>query len=142
MSTRTVTHTSNDLAVVQKVKQVTVTTSQTLTDADAGKQYNCATDALTHTLPAITAANLGMAFTFRNTAADGAAILRVSPASTDGINGTVANAANDSVASGVVNKDIVNTKTTANNGDYITLRAVSLTKWYITDGVGIWASEA
>jgi hypothetical protein len=52
------------------------------------------------------------------------------------------NAAADSVASGAVNKDIVNTKATANKGDRITLLAVAATTWYITDGVGIWASEA
>lgn len=140
MSTRTITSTSNDL-VLNKVAPIAVTASTTFTDADAGKEYNVATDSLVMTLPAITADNIGIEFTFRNTGADGANILTVSPASTDGINGTVANAAADSVASGVVNKDIINTKATSNNGDYITLKAVALTKWFITGGVGIWASQ-
>ncbi len=141
MPTRTITSTSNDL-VLNKVAPITVTASTTFTDADAGKEYNVATDSLVMTLPAITADNIGIEFTFRNTGADGANILTVSPASTDGINGTVANASADSVASGVVNKDIINTKATSNNGDYITLKAVALTKWFITGGVGIWASQA
>jgi hypothetical protein len=83
-----------------------------------------------------------MEFTFRNTGADGANIITLSPASADGINGTIANSAADSVASGVVNKDLINTKATANNGDWVKLRAVSTTKWYIEGGVGIWASQA
>jgi len=32
--------------------------------------------------------------------------------------------------------------TTANKGDYVIIRAVALTQWYIVGGVGIWASEA
>jgi len=122
--------------------QVLVTDNTTLRKEDSGNTYNIATDAKTFELPAITAGNLGMQFTFRNTGANGAVALTVSPASTDGINGTIANAAADSTASGVVNKNIVNTKATAKNGDYITVTAVALTKWYITGGVGIWASEA
>ena len=66
----------------------------------------------------------------------------LSPAAADGINGTIANAAADSVASGVVNKDWENTKATANKGDWCTLKAVALTTWYVTGGVGIWASES
>ena len=137
----TTSYTSNDYVQVRK-PQVTVTATQTLTEADAGKDYNVATDALVITLPAIEADNIGMEFTFRNTGADGANIITLSPNSADGINGSIPNAAADSVASGVVNKDLVNTKATANKGDYVTLRAVALTAWYIVDGVGIWASEA
>lgn len=121
---------------------VLVTDDTTLAFQDSGTEYNIATDAKTFNIPAITAGNLGMTYTFRNTGADGAVKLNISPASTDGIYGTVANAAADSVASGVVNKDIANTKATANNMDFITLTAVELTKWAITGGVGIWASES
>lgn len=124
------------------MEQVTITATTTLTIADSGVDHNVATDALTITLPDITADNVGMTFLFRNTGADGAVALTLSPAATDGINGTIANAAVDSVASGVVDKDIVNTKATANNGDFIVLTAVALNKWFITGGVGIWASQA
>lgn len=140
MAERTRTYTSNDEVLVRN-KQVTLTNTQTLTDADAGKEYNIATDSLVITLPAITANNIGMEFLFRNSGADGNNIVTLSPASTDGINGSIANAAADSVASGVVNKDLINTKATANNGDYVKLRAVALTKWFIEGGVGIWASQ-
>jgi type II secretory pathway component GspD/PulD (secretin) len=121
---------------------ILLTDNTTLTIADSGQTFNVGTDAKTQTLPTIDAGNLGMKFRFRNVGADGAVKLNISPASTDGINGTVANAAADSVASGVVNKDFANTKATANNGDWIELEAVALTKWYVNGGVGIWASEA
>lgn len=141
MAERTLTSTSNDAILVRKA-QSTISATSTLTEADAGKEYNIATDALVVTLPAITAGNIGMEFTFRNTGADGNNIITLSPASSDGINGTIANAAADSVASGVVNKDLINTKATSNNGDFVKIRAVALTKWFIMEGVGIWASQA
>jgi len=133
--------TSNDVLRVRK-PQSTVTASTTFTAADAGKEYNVATDALVLTLPLIDANNIGMTFTFRNTGADGNNLITLDPNAADGFNGSIANAAADSVASGVVNKDLVNTKATANNGDFVTITAVALTKWYVTGGVGIWASQA
>jgi hypothetical protein len=116
--------------------------SKTLDRSDSSKDQNMATDAKVYTLPAITADDLGMEFTFRNTGADGNNTVTISPAAADGIHGSIANAAADSVASGALDKDLVNTKATANKGDYVVLRAVALTEWYITGGVGIWASEA
>lgn len=133
--------------------QVTVTDDTVLTQDDSGKTFNIATDAKSFTLPAITADNVGkMKFRFRNTGADGAVALTISPNAVDGINGSVpagtggnadATTADGLVskASGVVDKDLVNTKATANIGDWIELEAVALTKWFITGGVGIWASE-
>ena len=112
-------------------------------EADAGAgTYNVATDAIVMNLPIITADTIGMEFTFRNTGADGAVLLSIDPNAVVGFNGSIANAAADSVASGVVGKKLNNTKATANNGDYVTLKAVALTKWFIVGGVGIWASEA
>lgn len=121
-----------------------VTDNKTLTAADNGKTFKIATDAKAFTLPLITASMVseGTEFTFINTGADGAVALTLSPNALDGINGTIANAAADSVASGVVNKDLVNTKATANNMDYVKIKAIALTKWGIVGGVGIHASEA
>ncbi len=141
MATRILISTSND--DLKQVRNKTVVTASTaFATKDLGQDIEIATDALTMTLPLITADNLGREILFRNTGADGAAIITISPASADGINGTIANAAADSVASGVVNKNFVNTKATANNGDYVHLRATALTKWTIVGGVGIWASQA
>lgn len=133
--------TSNDVLRARS-SQNTVTASTTFTAADAGKEYNIATDALVMTLPLIDANNIGMTFTFRNTGADGNNLITLAPNAADGFNGSIANAAADSVASGVVDKDLVNTKATSNNGDFVTITAVAATKWYVTGGVGIWASQA
>lgn len=118
-----------------------ITANKTFNVGDSGKVFGIATDALTLTLPLITAKNLGMEFTIINTAADDASIVTVSPNALDGVNGTIANAAADSVASGTVNKNWVNTKSGANKGDFCTLVAVALTEWYVVAGVGVWASE-
>jgi hypothetical protein len=134
-------HTSNDDVKVQ-VSQNTISASLSIPAGDAGVDQNVATDALVISLPQIHSENLGLTYLFRNTGADGNNTITLSPHSSDGINGSIANAAADSVASGVVDKDLVNTKATANNGDYVIIRAVALTKWYIVGGVGIWASEA
>jgi len=137
----TIENTSNDIKYV-RVPQVTVTATTTFTEADAGKEYNIGTDALVMTLPLIDADNIGMEFVFRNIGANGNNIITLSPASADGVNGRISTAAADSTAGGVVNKDFVNTKATAKKGDYVRLRAVSTTAWYIVDGQGVWASEA
>lgn len=133
--------TTNDV-LRARAKQETLTATGSVEANQAGTEFNIATDALVITLPLIDSNNLGMEFTFRNTGADGNNIITLSPNSADGINGTIANAAADSVASGTVNKDLVNTKATANKGDWVTIKAVAATAWYITGGVGIWASEA
>lgn len=124
------------------IKTTTITVSTTLVLADSGKMFNIATDAIAQTLPLSTTVPAGTTYGFRNTGADGNNLITISPNAADAIFGTVANAAADSVASGVVDKDIINTKATANKGDYIILECDGATGWYITGGVGIWASEA
>jgi hypothetical protein len=128
----------NNAVIEEKIIQ-TITASTTLTNDDAGTVYMVATDALTITLPATKA---GAKFTFINSGADGNNIITVSPNANDAIFGTVANAAADSVSGGVDDKDIINTKATANKGDRITIIGDGVAGWYIIDGVGIWASEA
>ena len=136
------TITTSNSVLRARSKQETLTTTQDISANQAGSEFNIATDAKVITLPAIDANNIGMEFTFRNTGADGNNTITLSPAAADGINGTIANAAADSVASGTANKDLVNTKATANKGDWCTIKAVAAGAWYITGGVGIWASEA
>ena len=120
---------------------LTVTDNTTLTEDDLGRTVCIATDAKVITLPKITSEMLGKKIIIMNTGADGNNVVTISPNAADGINGSIANAAADSVASGVVNKDFANTKATANRGDYVVLMALALTKWVIMGGVGIWASE-
>ena len=133
----TTINTSNDVLRARS-KQITVTDTQDVAANQAGGEFNIATDAKVITLPKIATENLGMEFTFRNTGADGNNIITISPNALDAVNGTVAAVQ----ASGVVNKDWINTKATATTGDWCTLKAVELTGWYITGGDGIWASES
>tara|TARA_R110002096_G_scaffold117852_3_gene255255 strand:- start:119 stop:526 length:408 start_codon:yes stop_codon:yes gene_type:complete len=133
----TTTTTSNDVLRARS-KQETLTVTQDISINDAGTDFNIATDAKVMTLPAITAENIGAEFTFRNTGADGNNIITLSPAATDAIHGTIAAVS----SGGVDNKDWINTKASANKGDWCTLKAVALTDWYITGGDGVWASEA
>ena len=131
------TFTSNDVLRARS-KQETLTTSQAIKANQAGTEFNIATDALVITLPAIDANNIGMELTFRNTGADGNNIITLSPASTDAVHGTVGSVQ----SGGVDNKDWINTKATANKGDWCTIKAVALTDWYLTGGDGVWASES
>jgi hypothetical protein len=131
------TFTSNDVLRARS-KQETLTTSQAVKANQAGTEFNIATDALVITLPAIDANNIGMELTFRNTGADGNNIITLSPASTDAVHGTVGSVQ----SGGVDNKDWINTKATANKGDWCTIKAVALTDWYLTGGDGVWASES
>lgn len=122
---------------------VLVTDNKVLVVGDADYIQLIATDAKAFTLPLITAEMVaaGKEFEFHNTGADGNNDLTLDPNSSDAIHGSIANAAADSVSGGVLDKDLVNTKGTANKGDYIKVKPFALTEWYITGGVGIWASE-
>ena len=133
----TISTTSNDVLRI-RAKQETLTTTQDINANDSGTEFNIATDAKVMTLPLITTEILGTEFTFRNTGADGNNIITLSPASTDAIHGAVA-VVN---SGGVNNKDWINTKATANKGDWCTIKAVALTDWYLTGGDGVWASES
>jgi len=121
-------------AIVQEI-----TASATLGLGDSGTVYLVGTDALVVTLPAT---KKGAKFSFINSGADGNNIITISPNANDAIIGSIANAAADSVASGVADKDIINTKATSNKGDRITLVGDGVDGWYIVEGVGIWASQA
>jgi hypothetical protein len=132
------TITTSNSVLRARSKQETLTTTQDISINDAGAEFNIATDAKVLTLPAITAENIGAEFTFRNTGADGNNIITISPAATDAIHGTIAAVS----SGGVDNKDWINTKASANKGDWCTLKAIALTDWYITGGDGVWASEA
>ena len=130
--------TTSNSVLRARSKQTTLTTTQDIKTNDAGVEFNIATDAKVMTLPTITTENIGAEFTFRNTGADGNNIITISPAATDAIHGTIAAVS----SGGVDNKDWINTKASANKGDWCTLKAVALTDWYITGGDGVWASEA
>jgi|TARA_R110000822_G_scaffold164976_1_gene305537 predicted TIM-barrel enzyme len=132
------TITTSNSILRARSKQETLTTTQDIKANDAGAEFNIATDAIVLSLPAITAQNIGAEFTFRNTGADAANIITISPDAADSINGAVAAVS----SGGTAGKDWINTKATSTKGDWVTLKAVALTEWYITGGDGVWASEA
>ncbi len=97
-------------------------------------------------LPDAAAANKGCEVTVINNAADAAALVSLSPHSSDGIDGSCvgidgAGAATVVIFSGTVNKDIRNTKATQEKGDYVKLISDGTAGWFVTGCVGEWASE-
>lgn len=121
---------------------VNVSENKTLTVDDCGYVQNVITDAVVVTLPSTVASS----FTVRNggdapsgaptgSAADGSALVSVSPAETDKIMGGVTGTATD-------NKDLQNTKATSRVGDEVTLSGGHTDGWVVTEIKGQWTREA
>tara|TARA_R110001592_G_scaffold19322_1_gene79426 strand:- start:263 stop:682 length:420 start_codon:yes stop_codon:yes gene_type:complete len=132
---------SNDVERNQ-VAQSYYTATGDISEAYLANDHNVAVDGLTIGIPLITTGNLGCTIFFRNTGADAAVKLVISPKASNKIVGSLTQAAAVFSASGTLGKDLENTKATALNGDWVALRAVSLTEWYIIGGQGIWISES
>ena len=132
---------SNDVERNQ-VSQSYYTATGDISESDLGNDHNVAVDALTIGIPLITSGNLGCTIFFRNTGADANNIVSISPKNTNKIVGGMTQAAAVFNASGVLGKDLQNTKATSKKGDWVAIRAVSLTEWYIIGGQGIWVSES
>lgn len=110
---------------VEKTGNYTVVTT-----TDSGKTFYSKTDGIVFTLPAIA---IGNTITFVNMANDGSAGLSISPNASDGI--TYAGSQTD-------DKDLINTKATAKQGDYVTLASLDGTAaWQVVAVRGIWAKE-
>lgn len=98
---------------------------------DSGKTFIAELDGIVFTLPSIA---IGNTVTFVNTAPDGTADLSISPAALDGI--TYDGSSTD-------NKDLINTKATAKQGDFVTLASLNGTAaWQVVAARGVWAKEA
>lgn len=108
-----------------------VAANKTLDEQDTGKQMVVTADAVVVTLPAVAA---GLHFTVVNGMNDGGALVSVSPAAVDEIQGPD--------YAGVDNKDWQNTKITARCGDLIEIQGGSAAGWTVTKLVGTWAQEA
>ena len=103
----------------------------TVTTSDSGKTLVSETDGVVFTLPAIA---VGYSFKFVNNAPDGANALTISPAAADGI--TYAGSSTD-------NKDLINTKATSKQGDYVVISSLNgTTAWQVTEVRGTFAKEA
>ena len=103
----------------------------TVTTSDSGKTLVSETDGVVFTLPAIA---IGYSFKFVNNAPDGTNALTISPAAADGI--TYAGSSTD-------NKDLINTKATSKQGDYVVISSLNGTvAWQVTEVRGTFAKEA
>ena len=98
---------------------------------DSGKTFTSTLDGIVYTLPSIA---IGNTITFVNMAEDGVAELNISPAALDGI--TYDGDSTD-------DKDLINTKATSKQGDFVTLASLDGTAaWQVVAARGIWAKEA
>ena len=109
----------------------TKTSNYTVTTGDSGKTFVSATDGVVFTLPAIAT---GAVYKFVNAAEDGTNTLTISPNANDGIQ--YAGSATD-------NKDLINTKATSKQGDYVVIASLdSTTNWSVTEVRGVFAKES
>ena len=109
----------------------TKTSNYTVTTGDSGKTFVSSTDGVVFTLPAIA---VGYSFKFVNNAPDGANTLTLSPNASDGI--TYAGSSTD-------DKDLINTKATSKQGDYVVIASLdSTTNWSVTEVRGVFAKES
>ena len=118
-----------------------ITANRTLTEEDSGKVFLIGTDEKVITLPATKA---GLDFTFINSGAAANNIITISPQEADGISGTITLAGTVVVDAGVVNKDLINTKSTSKAGDSVRLLGTGVTgttAYIIASSTGIWAAE-
>ena len=109
----------------------TISINKTLDIQDNGKVFFVDADAKIITLPVVaTPVNC----TIVNIGAFGTIAVNIDPAAADSIH------APD--IAGTDNKDHINTKATAQRGDFAQLRTGSLTGWVISNQRGVWAQEA
>ena len=109
----------------------TKTSNYTVTTGDSGKTFVSATDGVVFTLPAIAT---GAVYKFVNAAEDGTNTLTISPNASDGIQ--YAGSATD-------DKDLINTKSTSKQGDYVVIASLdSTTNWSVTEVRGTFAKES
>ena len=109
----------------------TKTSNYTVVTGDSGKTFVSSTDGVVFTLPAIA---IGYSFKFVNNAPDGANALTLSPNSSDGI--TYAGSSTD-------DKDLINTKATSKQGDFVVISSLDGTgAWQVTQVRGTFAKES
>jgi hypothetical protein len=103
----------------------------TIDAADNGKIIYVDTDAKVITLPATV---IGLRVTLVNIGGYGTVALTIAPNASDKFVGNDLTPADD--------KDLVNTKATAQRGDFVTLVADGVDGWYVENWRGVWARQA
>lgn len=108
-------------------------TSKTLAVTDSGVVQRVSRDTAVITLPAVAP---GLTYIFVNDGdAAGSVGFSISPAAADHIDGGL-------LGVGVVNKDLINTKATANPSDTVVLVGGAANTWNIARISGVFAKEA
>jgi hypothetical protein len=98
---------------------------------DSGKTFVSSTDGVVFTLPSTA---IGNSFKFVNNAPNGMNTLTISPAAADGI---------CYAGTKVDDKDLINTKATSKQGDYVVLTSMEdAGAWQVSAVRGIWAKES
>ena len=119
---------------LEPVKLVADTTLALATHSvQVGAYVEISADAKTHTLPAVV---VGGSFIVVCTAADGDALLTISPNASDKFLVDIAGAA------GTDNKDVILAKATQQKYDYIHLVGASADGWTIHNLSGTWSDES
>ena len=119
-----------------------LTVDTTLTASMSGQLFLIGADSKTATLPSSATVGAGIRYAFLNTGANGTYGFTISPNASDKIMGSYNNGVQKITMSGTDNKDLVNTKATAKNGDYMVLESDGVNGWYIIDGIGSWTEES
>lgn len=114
----------------------------TLTAAQSGMLFLVGADAKTATLPSSAVVGAGIKYAFINNGADGAYGFTASPNASDKIMGSFSNGGQKITLSGTDDKDLVNTKATAKNGDILILESDGVNGWYVMYGEGVWTEES
>lgn len=109
-----------------------ISANKTLDAEDTGKLFWIDTDAVTVTLPAVATGLFGARFI--NGGAFGAIAVTLSPQAADSILGPDITAADD--------KDLINTKATAQRGDSVVLDSGDADGYLASELKGIWARQA
>ena len=100
-------------------------------DTDSGKTLTSSLNGIVFTLPSIA---IGNTVTFVNMAPDGTGEMSISPAALDGIT---------YVGDSTDDKDLINTKATQKQGDFVTLASLDgVAAWQVVAVRGVWAKEA
>lgn len=115
-------------ATMQRKKTEVIADDRTLTYEDSGKVFFVGTDAKAVTLPAT---KEGIEYTFINSGADGAVLITISPNASDAIH----------YVTSVDDKDLLNTKVSAIEGDMVTIVGDGDAGWWVTAIKGTWAKQ-
>lgn len=110
----------------------TISVNKTLDAEDTGKLFWVDTDAVTITLPAVAAGVFGAQIV--NGGSFGAVAVTISPAAADMVLGPDITGADD--------KDLINTKATAQRGDSVVINSGDADGYLASELRGIWARQA